>query len=262
MRRMAIGLTLATALLTAATPCLAGDGGVASAARARALAASAKAFAEGTPDRAESARAAARWAFRAATEFLASRDRAEGQWKPIEEALARASEVCGPQFSVADVPYVRQTNPSLCAVACALMGLRFVGIPASEDELLEMAGPRARADGIHVSRLADFVAHYGARALIGEGSEHLVRCSIAAGRPILVYQYAALDNDVEHMRVITGFDDARKVYSCWDPAPDLGPSREIPYADFDKLWSIPFREDGASHWLCVIYRGAEGGTMP
>ena len=63
---------------------------ISSAARARALAASAKAFAEGTPDRAESARAAARWAFRAATEFLASRDRAEGQWKPIEEALARA----------------------------------------------------------------------------------------------------------------------------------------------------------------------------
>lgn len=261
MCRTVTGIALASALLVV-VPCTAGDGGTASAARARALAAAAQAHNEGTSDRAESARAAARWAFRAATEFLAARDRAEDRWKPIEEALARASEACGPQFSVADVPYVRQTNPSLCAIACALMGLRFVGVPATEEALLEMAGPRARADGVHVSRLADFVAHYGARALIGEGSEDLVRCSIAAGKPVLVYQYAALDNDVEHMRVVTGFDDRREIYLCWDPAPDLGPSREIPYADFGTLWSIPFREDGASHWLCVIYQGPEGGTVP
>jgi len=260
--RTVIGVTLASALLAAALPCLGGDGGMASAARARAVAASARAYTEGTPARAESARAAARWAFRAATEFLSSDDRTAERWKPIEEALARASEVCGPRFSVADVPYVRQTDPSLCAIACALMGLRFVGVPATEDALLEMAGPRARVDGVHVSRLADFVAHYGARAWIGEGSEDLVRCSIAIGRPVLVYQYAALDNDVEHMRVVTGFDDRREVYQCWDPAPDLGPSREIPYADFGTLWSIPFREDGASHWLCIIYRGGPGATGP
>ncbi len=207
----------------------------------------------GSVERAASTRLSAQWALVAAVEFFESEERSPEAWELVEQALATASSATAPACSVEGVPYVRQSDESLCAIACALMALRYLRVAATEEQLLELAEPSAPDIGVHVSYLDRFVSHYDAQAIVGEGTVDLLRCALAAGYPVLVYQYAWTDNDVRHMRAIVGFDDTRSLYFAMDPSADMGPLLAIPYADFDLLWSLPWRDDGLGHWLCIIY---------
>jgi len=210
-----------------------------------------------TPEHAAAAQSAALWALDAAITYLGDPQADPEQWAAVEQALRAAGRAVGPMRAVKGVLHVAQANQVLCATACARMVLRYHGIAVTEEDILKLLDGSAPVVGVHVSRMRDIATHYGLSALIGEGSPDLIRCALALGYPVLVYQYAAPGNDVPHMRVVVGFDDTAQVYHTLDPAPDLGPNNVIPYPEFEALWRLPWREDDRSRWMCVFYRKPE-----
>jgi hypothetical protein len=239
------------AVLAAACPAARGEGEAVVAARqAAAVLARPVASAE---QRQRQVRLAAQWALSATGLYYEEPEPSADDWAEVGAVLSAVSQAARPACQVLGVPYVPQIHASLCAPACVQMALAFLGIQTSQAELLCIAGPSPETYGVHVTQIGAIASHFGAEAISGEGSVELLRCGIAAGFPVLVYQYAGKENDVEHMRVVTGFDDGAGVYRSLDPSADLGPELEIAYATFDELWRVPWREDGMGRWLCIIY---------
>jgi hypothetical protein len=57
------------------------------------------------------------------------------------------------------------------------------------------------------------------------------------GYPVIVHQTFSLKDNTGHNRVVIGYSDKRGAFIINDPS-RLGPNHEIPYIEFEKLWSM------------------------
>jgi ABC-type bacteriocin/lantibiotic exporter with double-glycine peptidase domain len=135
-----------------------------------------------------------------------------------------------------DVPYLPQSEPGGCLVACAAMVLAYLEQPALQEDVARQIG--ARPFGVPASNLLRLEA-WGLEVRYGEGSLDELSAALASGSPPIVFvrtsELSYWREDTPHALVLVGLD-ATHAYVL-DPAY----SDEIPVTaalgDFLLAWS-------------------------
>ena len=81
-----------------------------------------------------------------------------------------------------------------------------------------------------------------------------VKAVVRSGFPALVLQYLKTPGEVPHFRIVTGYDDARKLVYINDPY--FAPEATISYQDFETLWG-----DLYSREFIVVYPQQQKGKL-
>lgn len=160
------------------------------------------------------------------------------------------------------MPYIQQSHPNTCGAAALAMLLSFhEGRKVTEDDILTLH-PEIREKGFWIPYLWEICQERGLDTAQGEGAVEGLKKLILKGHPVIVYQYSWFPKETKptsvlnsndttakpkhtepgrpHFRVVIGFDEKRRVFITHDPAPELGKNYEIPFQQFEALWSIPW----------------------
>jgi len=75
---------------------------------------------------------------------------------------------------------------------------------------------------------------------------------LGEGYPVIVHQTFSLQENTGHNRVVIGYSDKKGVFIVNDPS-RLGRNHEIPYPEFEKLWSrIAMYEPGPHNKIYLV----------
>jgi ABC-type bacteriocin/lantibiotic exporter with double-glycine peptidase domain len=156
-------------------------------------------------------------------------------------SLMGADEQAAARHTVADVPYVQQSHPNTCGAAALAMLLQYRGKKTTEQDLID-AYPQMKQSGFYIPWLSEHSAKLGFKTTSGTGTADNLKKLLRSNAPVIVYQHSAPSVTRQHFRVVVGYDDERKVFIIWDPAPQLGKGHEISYPTFEKLWQLPYHQ--------------------
>lgn len=181
------------------------------------------------------------------------------------------------------VPLVKQGRGALCGPACMEMVFRYWGVRGFDQHDLATAIlhrypdlPRVKKSGVlndsridwrkypgtGTSTMRKFLAAYAKTEnpkikqlptdqdeAVKEATKIFValKAAVANGVPVIVHQYWKGPGSTQHYRVVTGFNDKRKMIYLNDP--QLGAIKQR-YDVFYKLWNV--NEDWL-HFNCIIF---------
>ena len=135
-----------------------------------------------------------------------------------------------------DVPY----EPNLgntCFSSSFAMVMRYWGKEVHVNDVLKVVGPPPFASYEHPELNAWMRKNHGLKFLYLPYSRvEDLKLYLNEGYPVIVHQTFSLKENTGHNRVVIGYSDTRGVFITNDPS-RLGPSHEIPYTEFEKLWS-------------------------
>ena len=167
-------------------------------------------------------------------------------------AATGADERAKARHTVPDVPYLQQSHPNTCGAAALAMLLQHRGRKTTERDLID-AYPKVKQTGFYVPWLWEYSRKVGLATTSGTGTADGVRKLLRDDTPVIVYQHSTATRTRPHIRVVVGYDDDRKVFVIWDPAPQLGKGHEISYETFEKLWQLPYYR-AETHFYFAINR--------
>ena len=163
-----------------------------------------------------------------------------------------ADERAKARHTVPDVPYLQQSHPNTCGAAALAMLLQHRGRKTTERDLID-AYPKVKQTGFYVPWLWEYSRKVGLATTSGTGTADGVRKLLRDDTPVIVYQHSTATRTRPHIRVVVGYDDDRKVFVIWDPAPQLGKGHEISYETFEKLWQLHYYP-AKTHFYFAINR--------
>ena len=132
-----------------------------------------------------------------------------------------------------------------CGPAALSMYLRYYGWEGDQETITEVIKPFREDRNVNVEELAYFVRNYAGwlnvQYRVGGDLETLKRL-LAAGVPVMIEETFLFDepfwaNDdlwAAHYQLVTGYDDAKKIFIGQDSF--HGPNLEIPYQQLDEYW--------------------------
>lgn len=161
------------------------------------------------------------------------------------------------------MPFMWQSlnNCGPCSVA---MAVGYYGVPADQQEVereiednpnrLIPTSVLARSGSFaHMTAPWDLTGPIRARGLEAKprwgGDLDRLRSLLAAGVPVIVFQWLEPGATVRHFRVARGYDDERQVIYTNDSY--LGQNRPISYAEFMDTWRF------SNRWYMPVYRKAD-----
>jgi ABC-type bacteriocin/lantibiotic exporter with double-glycine peptidase domain len=152
-----------------------------------------------------------------------------------------------------DVPF----EPNLgntCFSSSFAMVMRYWGKDVHVNDVLKIVGlPPFKTGYEHPELNAWMKKNHGLEFLYLPGSRiEDLKLYLNEGYPVIVHQTFTLKDNTGHNRVVKGYSDQRNVFIVNDPSP-LGRNYEIPYADFEKLWSrIATHEPGPQNKIYLV----------
>jgi hypothetical protein len=152
-----------------------------------------------------------------------------------------------------DVPY----EPNLgntCFSSSFAMVMRYWGKDVHVNDVLKIVGlPPFRVGYEHPELNAWMKKNYSLEFLYLPGSRmDDMKLYLIEGYPVIVHQAFSLRENTGHDRVVIGYSDKKGVVIVHDPS-RLGRNYEIPYADFEKLWSrIAVYEPGPTNKIYLV----------
>ena len=152
-----------------------------------------------------------------------------------------------------DVPYEPNLGNS-CFSSSFAMVMRYWGKDVHVNDVLKVVGlPPFRVGYEHPELNAWMKKNYRLESLYLPGSRvEDIKLYVNEGYPVIVHQTFSLQENTGHNRVVIGYSDKRGVFIVNDPS-RLGRSHEIPYADFEKLWSrIATYEPGPTNKIYLV----------
>lgn len=160
-----------------------------------------------------------------------------GAGLPVHTSAAVAATQGPAALGLQGVPLLRQTLND-CGPASIAMVLGYYGrnIPVADISRAVKASP---SHYMTVGAIAQYVQPLGlASAQFSGGDINHVRQLIAIGVPVIALQYYRELGRLPHFRVVSGFDDARRLFFVHDPAAGYV---SVSYDDFHALWETQGR---------------------
>lgn len=157
--------------------------------------------------------------------------------QPSPTPLPQAVSLPAPQWEKQDI--------NNCGPAALTMYLRFYGWEGDQETISKVIKPLREDRNVNVEELAYYVRNYAGwlniQYRVG-GDIELLKQLLAAGIPVMTEETFYFDepywaNDdlwAAHYQLVTGYDDARKVFIGQDSF--HGPNQEIPYQKLDEYW--------------------------
>ena len=138
-------------------------------------------------------------------------------------------------FRLGPLQYIRQTLNN-CGPAAIAEVLGYWGVQQTQGQAQAALRPDGNNRGMWPYPVPGYLKTLRMDGLMGiSGTDALVKALVSNGFPVIVSQWVSAADHVGHYREIEGFDDARGVFISTDSY--LGPNHEIPYAEFDQIWS-------------------------
>jgi tetratricopeptide (TPR) repeat protein len=132
-----------------------------------------------------------------------------------------------------------------CGPAALTMHLRFYGWEGDQETITEIIKPFREDRNVNVEELAYYVRNYAGwlnvQYRVG-GDLELLKKLLSAGIPVMIEETFYFDepfwaNDdlwAAHYQLVTGYDDAKKIFIGQDSF--HGANQEIPYQKLDEYW--------------------------
>jgi len=152
-----------------------------------------------------------------------------------------------------DVPY----EPNLgntCFSSSFAMVMRYWGKDVHVNDVLKVVGlPPFIVGYEHPELNAWMRKNHGLKFLYLPYSRvEDLKLYLIEGYPVIVHQTFSLQENTGHNRVVIGYSDKRGVFIINDPS-QLGPNYEIPYTEFERLWSrIATYEPGPHNKIYLV----------
>lgn len=135
-----------------------------------------------------------------------------------------------------DVPYLSQTEPGGCLVACAAMVLAYLEQPALQEDIARQIG--ARPFGVPAFNIRRLTA-WGLHVRYGEGSLDELSAALANGTPPIVFirtsELPYWSEDTPHAVVLVGIDE--QLAYLLDPAYGDAHPVSVSVGDLMLAWS-------------------------
>jgi tetratricopeptide (TPR) repeat protein len=150
-----------------------------------------------------------------------------------------------PQTVALTPPKWEKQAPNNCGPTSLAMYLRYYGWDGDQTTIDSLVKPKEADRNVNVEELEYFVRNkvgwLNFEYRVG-GDTEILKKFLAAGIPIMIEEGFILDqsywpNDdhwAAHYELLTGYDDALKVFTGQDSF--LGPDRKLPYDKLDELW--------------------------
>jgi len=135
-----------------------------------------------------------------------------------------------------------------CGPATLAMDLSYFGLKTSQADCAATIRPNKEDKNVSPEELAAFARSQGLQAIVRvNGDSDALRRFLASGIPVLIETWHEPEpNDgMGHYRLLTGYDDAERVWLAYDSYDATGIDRNkpyggirIPYDQLDPLWQV------------------------
>lgn len=152
-----------------------------------------------------------------------------------------------------DVPYEPNLGDT-CFSSSFAMVIRYWGKDVHVDDVVRVVGlPPFKVGYEHPELNAWMKKNHRLEFLYLPGSRiEDIKLYIREGYPVIVHQTFSSRENTGHNRVVTGYSDKRGMFIVNDPS-RLGRNHEIPYAEFENLWSrITDYEPGPANKIYLV----------
>jgi tetratricopeptide (TPR) repeat protein len=151
-----------------------------------------------------------------------------------------------------------------CGPAALTMHLRFYGWEGDQETITEIIKPFREDRNVNVEELAYYVRNYAGwlnvQYRVG-GDLELLKKLLSAGIPVMIEETFYFDepfwaNDdlwAAHYQLVTGYDDAKKIFIGQDSF--HGANQEIPYQRLDEYWQA------FNRLFIVVYQPGQEATV-
>ena len=154
-------------------------------------------------------------------------------------------------YILLDVPYVKQSKEYWCLCASTAMVLQYYGMDITQAEI---ANNIINQGGGSEILLVFWINKIGFDPFVFDMNIENIKYALRKGYPLMIFQRYSLDCELNHARVIVGYNDNKKVLIVHDPW-SYGKNHEMSYSlflnlcnDFNDLNLI-----GVDHDLCHIF---------
>lgn len=135
-----------------------------------------------------------------------------------------------------------------CGPATLAMYLSYFGVTLTQAEVAAALKPNWDDKNVSPHEMADFVTQQGLQALVRvNGDAERLHLLLSNGLPVMIETWLELEpnNGMGHYRLLTGYDDARRIWIAYDSYVSTGVKAnapyqgiQFPYTEMDTLWAV------------------------
>ncbi|MGQ9501036.1 MAG: C39 family peptidase [Anaerolineae bacterium] len=135
-----------------------------------------------------------------------------------------------------------------CGPATLAMYLSYFDSTLSQAEIAAALKPNWDDKNVSPYEMADFAMQQGLHALVRvNGDAEKLRLLLSNGLPVMVETWLELEpnNGMGHYRLLTGYDDALRIWTAYDSYVSIGVKADAPYQgiqisyeELDALWAV------------------------